>query len=258
MIEIKEHKTEYYRLFDSYDVFQTFLKYAIKDLSPRIFVDRIDSPRCVVFYSYPAYFLLGEPDDAITLDIISLFHDNSWVVASSNAWKQAMETHLKNNVVTHQRTLFHYDTLEINRVLMHRKSVSDGLSIVPIQPKHCLDGMIYDDVISRFFTVSDFSTHGFGFALVDNQDVCHGFCLTNYPIVGKEVELYFRVGYDSFAEHRLRGIGTTLCTYFIEEALKRGYTPIWDSANDISSHIAKKLGYVEAKQWFMYHVVSSS
>ncbi len=115
--------------------------------------------------------------------------------------------------------------------------------------------MIYDDVISRFFTVSDFMTNGFGFALVDERERCRGFALTNYPIVGNEVELYFRVGYDFDAQDRLHGYGTTLCTYFIEEALKRGYVPIWDSANEVSAHIARKLGYVEAKRWLMYHIL---
>ncbi|HAQ56956.1 MAG TPA: hypothetical protein DCR44_06135 [Acholeplasmatales bacterium] len=255
MIEIKERFSSYYRMFDSYDVFQNFLKYAIRDLAPRIFVDAVDHPHCVVLQSYPAYFLLGEPEETDASDVFALFHANSWIVASSNAWRQPIEDHFKESVVTHPRVLFRSDALAIDRVLSQRNSLPAGLSIVPIEPKHLADGMIEDDVVSRFFTVSDFMTCGFGFALVDGGGACLGFCLTNYPIVGTEVELYVRVEYDSDAKHRLHGIGTTLCTHFIEESLKRGYVPVWDAANDISAHIAKKLGYEVAKDWFMYHVL---
>jgi len=254
MIEIKERLASYYRMFDSYDVFQNFLKYAIRDLAPRIFVDAVDHPRCVVLQSFPAYFLLGEPDETEVSDVFSLFDENSWIVASSNAWRRPIEDHFKENVMTHPRVLFRSDALSIEHVRSQRKSLPDGLSIVPIEPKHLSDGMIKDDVVSRFFTVSDFMRNGFGFALVDGRDACLGFCLTNYPIVGTEVELYVRVEYDFDAEHRLHGVGTTLSAHFIEESLKRGYTPVWDAANDISAHIAKKLGYVAAKEWFMYHV----
>ncbi len=255
MIEIKEGLSSYYRMFDSYDVFQNFLKYAIRDLAPRIFVDALDHPRCVALQSFPAYFLLGEPDETEVSDVFSLFDRNSWIVASSNAWRRPIETHFKENVMTHPRVLFRSDTLSLEHVRSKRSKLPEGLAIVPIESKHLSDGMIVDDVVARFFTVSDFMKNGFGFALVDGRQTCLGFCLTNYPIVGTEVELYVRVEYDFNAEHRLRGIGTTLCAHFIEESLKRGYTPIWDAANDVSAHIAKKLGYVAAKEWFMYHVL---
>ncbi|MBN2604543.1 MAG: GNAT family N-acetyltransferase, partial [Bacilli bacterium] len=131
-----------------------------------------------------------------------------------------------------------------------------GLSIVPIEERHLEKGIIHDDVISRFFQKSDFLKEGFGFVLLDDRDIAQGFALTNYPITSNEVELYFRVGYDSFEKYRNQGIGTLLCTYFIEEALKRGFVPIWDSAHETSAHIARKLGYVDSHKWKMHHIHS--
>lgn len=255
MIEIKENLKNYYQLFKSYEVFQNFIKYATRDLTPQIFVEKHENPQCIIFYSNPAFFILGEPDERYNKDVFSLFREDSWIVASSNAWKQAIEEHFKDGVVTHPRIQFSSNSLNLKHVMSQRKSIPQGLSIVPIEKKHMTDSMIYNDVISRFFTQSDFLTNGFGFALVDDQGECQGFSLTNYPIVGHEIELYFRVGYESYQDHRLQGLGTTLCTYFIEESFKRGYVPIWDSANDISTHIAKKLGYKEEKAWFMYHIL---
>ncbi|MBU1093920.1 MAG: GNAT family N-acetyltransferase [Firmicutes bacterium] len=255
MIEIKKNLEKYYQLFDTYDVFDNFIKYAVKDLKPQIYVDQKENPNCVVFYSSPAYFILGEPNEKYSTNVLGLFSKDSWIIASSNAWKKVINEHFLDAVQTHKRILFNSKSLDINNVLKQRMELPKGFSIQPIEKKHISEGMIYDDVISRFFTKSDFLIHGYGFTLIDNDETCHGFALTNYPIIGKDVELYFRVGYDHYPDFRLKGLGTTLCTYFIEESLQRGYNPVWDSANDISSHIAKKLGYIEEKEWYMYHVL---
>jgi len=255
MIEITSNIEKYYQMFDSYQLFNNFLKYAIRDEHPQIFVDDENECSLVVLYSFPAYFILGEPHGTNTKEVFSLIKQNSWIIPSSDEWKQPLEEHFKDKIVTHKRVLFNSKTLDINHILQQRKDLPQGLSIVPIEEKHLINGMIHDDVIIRFFTKSDFLENGFGFALMGDDGFCEGFSLTNYPVVGKEVELYFRVGYDSYAEFRSKGLGTTLCTYFIEEALKRGYNPVWDAANDVSSHIAKKLGYVVEKQWHMFHVL---
>jgi hypothetical protein len=253
MIEIKNNLDEYINLFKSYGVFQNFINYAIRDLSPQIYVEKEENPQCIIFYSSPAFFILGEPSEQYNKNVFSLFMKDSWIIASSNAWKQAIEDHFKDDVTTHPRIQFSSSSLNLDHIMYQRRNIPTGLSIVPIEKKHITKGMIFDDVISRFFTQSDFISNGFGFALVDDQSVCHGFSITNYPIVGHEIELYFRVGYESYQQHRFQGLGTTLCTYFIEESFKRGFIPIWDSANEISTHIAKKLGYKEEKEWFMYH-----
>jgi GNAT superfamily N-acetyltransferase len=255
MIEIKKNLEYYYHLFDTYDVFHNFIKYAVRDLSPQIFVDNQENPRCLVLYSNPAYFILGEPDETYNKDVCSLFHKNAWVIASTSAWKQVIEEIFKAGVITHPRVFFDSKNLNLDHILSHRKPLPQGLSIEPIGKKHIEVGMIFDDVVSRFFVESDFMTEGFGFALVDDHGTCLGFSLTNYPMVENEIELYFRVGYDSCPEYRSKGMGTTLCTYFIEEALKRGYDPVWDSANDTSTHIAKKLGYMTKKTWNMFHIL---
>jgi hypothetical protein len=255
MIEIKKNLEKYYQIFKSYEVFQNFIKYAARDLSPQIFVEDEENPQCIVFYSNPAYFILGEPSEQHNKNVFSLFKEDSWIIASSNAWKQAIQDHFKDRAITHPRIQFSSSSLNLDHILDQRRNVPKGLFIVPIEKKHVTKGMIYDDVISKFFTQSDFLSNGFGFALVDDEGECQGFSLTNYPIVGQEIELYFRVGYESYQHHRQQGLGTTLCTYFIEESFKRGYVPIWDSANDISTHIAKKLGYEEEKAWFMYHLL---
>lgn len=254
MKEITQNLEKYYQLFESFEPFNNFLKYATKYQKPQIFVDDEGSESNVVLYSEPAYFILGDPYQKME-GLFSSIKPNSWIIPSSDAWKEPIESYFQKQVETHERTQFHSNSLNINHVLQLRKKLPLGISIVPIEEKHLQSGMIYDDVISRFFTKADFLELGFGYALIDEDGDCEGFALTNYPIVGQKIELYFRVGYDSDTKYRSKGYGTTLCTYFIEEALRRGYDPVWDSANKTSAHIASKLGYVVQRSWHMFHVL---
>jgi len=254
MIEITKNIEKYYEMFESYEPFNNFLKYAIKYEHPQIYVSGEGESTIVILYSYPAYFILGRPSKGID-EIFKIIKPDSWIIPQTDEWKIPLEDYFKDHINTHERVLFSSENLNINHILQHRRTPPNGLSIVPIEEKNLKDGMIHDDVIIRFFSKSDFMNNGFGFALIGDDGFCEGYAITNYPIVGNDVELYFRVGYDSYTLFRSKGLGTTLCTYFIEEALKRGYNPVWDSANDISSHIATKLGYTVERNWYMFHVL---
>jgi hypothetical protein len=136
-----------------------------------------------------------------------------------------------------------------------KKELPSNLSIVKINESHLKEGIIYDDVISRFFRKRTFLKNGFGYALVDELNIPRGFCLTNFPKNDCDVELYFRVGYDNDERYRHYGYGIQLCIYFIIYCINNGYHPIWDSANQISQHIANKLGFIEQDKWYMYKLI---
>ncbi len=253
MIKTDQPK-DYYPLFDAYPVFHNFIKYACQDLSPAIYVDQIHEPSCLVLYAFPAYFILGKPNPSYVESVCQLIQSDAWVITADTSWDTVFNDYYKNNIQTHARIQFDSSQLNLEHILSLRKPLPPNLSVVPINETHISNGMIYDDVISRFFTQSSFKDHGYGFALVDEHNDPKGFALTNYPIIGQEIELYFRVGYNYDVQNRNQGIGTTLCTYFIEETLKRGLIPIWDSANEVSAHIARKLGFIEMIHWSMYHI----
>lgn len=254
MIKINTNEERYYKLFDNFDYFENFLKYAIRDTSPSIHVDSIANPKCVILYSKPAYFILS---DSAILDenVFSALEKNSWIIPSSVKWKKQFESYYKDRIEVYPRVLFDSAKLNINHIISIRRPLPDGFRITPIREEHLKEGIIYQDVIRRFFTVSNFLEHGFGFALVDEEEVCQGFALTNHPVIGKKIEVYFRVGYADDPQYRGKGFGTMLCSYLLEFCLNNGYDPVWDAANEISSHIAKKFGYSVKAKWDMFHIL---
>ncbi len=166
-----------------------------------------------------------------------------------------MMDYFKETMDVHKRVLFSSEALNVSKIKEMKGELPANLKIVKIEEKHLKEGLIYDDVVSRFFTVSRFKENGFGFALTDEFETVQGFCLTNYPFKGQEIELYFRIEYDHFQDFRHKGFGIQLCSYLIEFCLEHDFDPVWDSANDTSSHIAKKLGYTEREVWYAFHVL---
>lgn len=254
MILVENHVEEYMKVFKDFPVFTNFIRFLFRDHTPRIHVDQLEHPRCTLMYFYPIYFIAGDYENTEMNDLASEIGENAWIVTDSDGWKDVLEAHYKDQIKSYPRMLFDSRSLDLEKVLSYRKALPDDLRIVPIQEEHLKEGMIQHDVLRKFYLKSHFLDTGFGFALVNTKNEIHGFALTNFPITSNDVELYFRVGYDDFQKYRHQGIGTTLCTYFIEECLKRGYNPVWDAAHEVSAHIARKFGYTDKMKWYMYHV----
>lgn len=254
MIEVTENKSRYHEKFKSFSHFKNFINFVLQDYDPTIYVDYMEKPNIVVMHFPPAFFIWGTPTEDSTKDVFKLLNANSWIITDTEDWKPFIEGHYGKSVDLHERILFNNKNVTVERVRRHRLDLPTNLRIQPIEEIHTQKGIIYEDVVSRFFQKSPFIQNGFGFVLLDESNTPQGFALTNYPITSNEIELYFRVGYDSFEKYRHQGVGTILCTYFIEEALNRGLVPIWDSAHALSAHIAEKLGYEVEYKWTMYHV----
>lgn len=255
MFEVKTSEIQnYYDIFLGFRRFKNYIEYALHDTEVKIFVNQLDKPTVAILYSKPAYFVWGDVFEKSALEALEVFTSGAWIIPASNDWNRLLEKRF-NEIETHKRLLFDSSLLIPSDIKRLKTQIPDNLKIERIGAKHLEKGLIVDDVTGRFFRNTSFLEKGFGFALVDERDNVLGFALTNYPFYSNEVELYFRVGYEDYPKYRRQGLGTCLCAYFIEYCLKCGYKPIWDAANEISSHIARKFGYVEEEQWNMYHIL---
>lgn len=255
MIKTQLEKEKLHKIFASYPVFDLYIQHAIENMDVDFYVDDEIEPISMILSAQPAYILAGKAHAKLSDDLSSIIQPGGWIISPNQEWDDLLKTTFKDNLQSFPRILFDSSQIKIEDLQTFRKPLPTELKIVPIEAKHLEKGMIKEEIVDKFFGKKDFLEYGFGFALVNDQGLIHGFSLTNYPIQSaEEVEVSYRVGYDSYQKYRHMSIGTTLASIFIEEALKRGYDPIWDAANSISSHIAKKLGYIEKTHWFMHHL----
>lgn len=258
MIKIENQKENYRFLFNDYPVFHLFLEYAFDYTPYEIYINDLNHPTMGVLHVPPAYLFAGMPDDHEKDQIRDVLPNGAWIVSPSRDYDQWLTQIYGSSIQSYPRVLFDESSLDIEDLKKHIHPLPEELSIVPIEEKHLLKGMIKEEILDRFFFNTSFLTCGFGLALVNREGIVHGFALTNYPIGhSKDIEVSYRVGYDSYTKYRKQGIGTTLVSHFLIDAINRGYHPIWDAANPISVHIAKKLGYVEKTHWMMFRIMQN-
>lgn len=243
----------YQAVFNQFEHFTNYIHFAFEFLTPEIWVDNEREPTLACFYTPPAYFLWGDPDTQDVTPLLEMILAGSWLVPSSEKWERHLVAHFGESLIAHPRASFDASTLSLEFLRSLKTELPAGLRLVPIDETHVNDqeGMLYQDLLSKFFTSANFLQQGAGFCLLE-EDKIIGFAAANYPIRNNILEVYIRVDYNDDPRHRQKGLGTQLSVALLEYCLENGLEPQWDAANDISVHLALKLGYTLHRRWKMY------
>lgn len=252
----KDKNKSYHYLFESFGHFENLIRFILHYETYTIMVDDVSNPSTAILQYGPVVFVQGKPGRIDPNIIFEKVQKNQWIVPCCEEWDPYIQAYFEDRIEIHNRVLFDPSSLELKEVLKIKKDLPTGMRIEPISSTHIEDkeGMIYQDLIRKFYINHDFLETGRGIVLLDGDFVV-GYAASDNPIVGNDLELMFRVGYDNFTTYRGKGYGILLCVYFIEDCLNNNYVPSWDAANDISAHIALKLGYTKKKKWKMFHIL---
>jgi len=254
-IRIKpEENPMYFHLFEDFPYFENYIQFAFKYMTPEIWVKNPPDPSAAYFYTAPAYFLTGNPDSLAVHQLLSVISKNSWILSSDERWKSYLSMYFGKKLEVHKRTLFDASSLQLEHVRLFKKELPSGLDLVQIgeQQINLPNSLLTRDILQRYFVKTDFSADGFGFCVMDGEDLV-GFACSNFPIRGNILEVYVRVLDDPL--YRQKGLGMALSATLIEACLLQGIEPVWDAANPISAHMAEKLGYSVLRDWEMYHIL---
>lgn len=245
--------------FATFPVFPLYLRYAVIDVDCRLFVDDLISPESWMLFAPPAVLFHGKAKTELIPSTRQHVLTGSWILSPSEEWDELLHKAFPEDLQSHPRMQFDAKNLDLDKIRRVRTPLPEELKIEPIGPNHLDNDIMKHEILDRFFQKRAFPDSGFGFALTDCSGTLHGFALTNYPLDGGNcVEVSFRVGTNQDERYRGKGIATTLVSHFLEEAICRGYVPMWDAANAISQHIAHKFGYTDHLLWHMHHLVHPS
>ena len=257
LIEVASlQKKEYGALFLEFPFFHNYLVYALENLSFKIWIDSYQYPNICVFYSFPAFFLMGDPENNDVTSVLNLIEKSSWVIPENEKWEELIFFRFSNDIETHRRTKFNSHSLNIKHLETLKKPFSPEFELVQIGIEQVTDqkGMLFTDLLQTYFPTGDFLNQGFGYCILENKKMI-GFAASNYPIAHNVLEVYIRVDFNSDPRHRQQGLGTQLSVALLEYCLNHNLNPEWDSANEISAHLALKLGYKIEQTWKMFHVI---
>ena len=251
---VKTQEVQKYRhLFSDYPYFETFINFIFEHTQPEIHVNSLDNPEAAFFYWRPIYLFTGDPQKVDYQALYTEMPYYSWIVAENEDWSQTLNEFFGDKIITHKRTLFDSKYLTLEHVQNQMRPVPAGLRITEIGPEQTQQDfdLFYKDIIKRFFTDTDFLETGFGFCVMDGETLV-GFAASNFPIHDNMLEIYVRILDEP--QYRQKGLAITLSAKLIEHCLNLGITPVWDSANEISAHMATKLGFRPLREWEMHQV----
>lgn len=148
------------------------------------------------------------------------------------------------------------------RYAIHREAVFDRarlLQTVLRLPEgyflYSLEGRWFDAVLAQdwsrdfcalFDSKQDYARRGLGVVAVYDGEIVAG--ASSYACYADGIEIEV----DTRADHRQKGLAYACSAQLILLCLERGMRPYWDAANQISVHLAEKLGFRYAYSYPVY------
>ena len=110
---------------------------------------------------------------------------------------------------------------------------------------------IAEDHFGNFESLEDFIGRGFGYCILDEDEVV---CLaTTFLICDKGIEIQI----DTRKSHRGKGLATVAAAQLMIHSMENNLDPNWDAANEVSAGLAKKLGYSPQGRYSIVFVAGS-
>lgn len=253
----REKNSEFRYLFDEFTYFENYINFAFDYSEPEVWVNRLEEPTAAYFFNSPAYFFVGDPESVDQSRTFAKIPDRGWLLASNERWNEKIKSYFTGRLEMHARTQFSSHKLDINHIRQMKRDLPEGIDVVKINSDHIRQeaGILTKDVLNPYFANADFMEKGFGFCAI-HQDRIVGFAASNFPIRDRVLEIFIKV--EESTEYRQKGLGITLAATLIEYCLEHEIEPFWDAANQISAHIAEKLGYVVDRKWEMFRTLSKA
>ncbi|MFX0203306.1 MAG: GNAT family N-acetyltransferase [Candidatus Hodarchaeota archaeon] len=221
----------YLPLFKDHPHYQ-YLK--VRYHSSKGFVDDLENPKNMLLFldeDEGEYFLAGNRKSATIKELLERIPARKAIYAPNRDWVPVLREQW-DSLVENTRFIFSSNRLSLSAIQKLKK----GLPIGFIVEKMTLAAA---HQISFFQTypggAEAFIQEGIGF-LVKKSDAIVSWAWTS-PAYNYEIGVITEPGYQQ------KGLATVICAHLIEHCLKHGIRPRWDAENEISAHLALKLGF---------------
>ncbi len=237
MKELNKDSLEHLRKFFSEDTpYESFVASVLQGFQGTAFVDCETNPSVVRLKLGPFNVLGGNSDSDAADEIISEAQKNEVFIGDSS-WEEKVKAVYAGRYIVHRRKTFDHRKLDKEKLSKLCEQVPDGIEIKKIGKKE--KERIGKEVSHHLIFYEEFLEKGIGFcALHEGQLV--GAVAT---ALNSKRAIQFQI--DTIPEYRNRGIGTALGAHIVLYYLEKGIEPHWETADAVSEHLARKLGYEE-------------
>lgn len=188
-------------------------------------------------------FLAGEPCKELALNIPKWYKKKYMLIVPQNKqWKEVMNHAYGTRAKWKTRYAIKKEKDVFDKAMLEKaRQITD-----PQYTIRQIDHELYckvlqldwaEDFCSQFDSWEHYRDFGLGFVVM-----CGG-----EPVAGASSYIFYKGGIeieiDTHIEHRRKGLAYACGARLILECLERGLYPSWDAQNEISLHLAQRLGY---------------
>lgn len=244
------------KIFPFFDCFYDSLIYAyFENKGGTAFADNSDKPQVAVIVSGDFYFVSGEINKNEICEIMDIIGDNknAVIVPDKPDWFEYMCKVKPLKIVKRFHTCLpdNFDKQKIERI-SEKINQKQGFKIAEIDEYYYNKSLAEDwskSFVCNFKNFEDFNKNGFGFVIVNGNQIISGTSTFFYCSKGVEVEVATR------KEFQNQGFASVVSARFILECLKRGVSPFWDARNRTSLTIAQKFGFVFRDEYTAFEFI---
>lgn len=226
-------------------------------LDGRILSDKKINPKTIVIITnFNWMYVIGNQESKIFIKQFSNFIINELTSKSehfawfglSEYWRKKLTEMYGENAKSFPRVRY-----ELNEEEYKKHSYYNTLPVgyrIELINSHLVDkaSKFFDGIKMFWVTNENFLTNSFGFCMLHNDDVisaCQALAITENIC---EIDVITEVNY------RGQGLAYFICFKFIEQCLKLGLKPYWETVrvNTSSCRLAEKLGFVEVEEYPFY------
>jgi GNAT superfamily N-acetyltransferase len=202
------------------------------------------------------HILGGDAGHPAARDYLAELPGFSMLLFGAPGWKELLEEVHAGKVISLLRYPFSSKSLDLNHLQEIKSRLSEEFRIERITLEHAQkiaaqkDEMTEDQLFG-FDSPEDFDARGFGYcAWKDDQIVC---IASTGAVCSKGIEIQI----NTHKKYRGQGLASATGAALIIECLEKGIDPNWDAATEISSGLAKKMGYTPRGDYEIFFYTGS-
>jgi RimJ/RimL family protein N-acetyltransferase len=237
----------------------------------KIYVDDVESPKTALVWAKPSeFFLAGHPDNhefnssLQKLMIKEVIHEimkhpikYSVLFYGSDAWEKEIRSILKGQFPKKgYRILFTFKKLKVD----WKRGLPAGFYMERIDEAFLKRtdlkniNKVTDQIDFKWNSIADFTSRGFGFALL-HRDTIVSWCISSNNVREK---CEITIGTDE--KYQNRGFATLLASAFVERCISKNLTPSWHcGCNNLPSiAVAEKVGFEKTLKYPIYYWIPNT
>ncbi len=259
MIEIEGQKKEKLGLFFQDYRWNYLVDAVLEDaVVGRALVDNVVDPQAAVLElsKIKLYIPGGDPGHSVVKEFLKGLRGFAAIIPISNSWDSLIQVVFAGKSVALPRYAFTSEGLDLMQLRDLCVKIPDDYRMVPLDLEltHKLKkekSEFSSDHLVNYESPEDFLTRGFGFCILDKDEIVS--VATTFATCQRGIEIQI----NTRDAYKRQGLATAVAAQIIVHSLEQGLDPNWDAANENSVGLAKKLGYTPQGTYRMYLVAGS-